>query len=112
MPDYAHIEMSEQEWADWFESKQNLDKAKALYDLLTEQAKKRAGDWDDPAVDVIVNGEVVATIHQITAERFDSAKFKQQYPHIWAQFLTTSKTTRMVAKKGVGSGGQHESDRG
>lgn len=107
---YAHIEVSKQEWADWFAAKQEADRAKVMYLEHNNLLKKRAADHGTDPVDVIVNGTTVATIHTDIKERFDSARFKEQYPHIWAQFLTTYSMQRTVAKKGVDADGRLESD--
>lgn len=105
MSDYDPIEVSSQDAAEWLEAKRDLDKARERYEELTELFKKRVRDYGEGAFDVIADGEAFATIHIITAERFDNKKFKERYPDIWRQFLNRADYTRMAIKKGDDSNG-------
>lgn len=102
------IEVSEDEWQEWFEAKRLYLRYRDLYEEHSARLKKLV--IDGGATDVVVNGEIVATIRSTTSLRFDSKRFKDQYPDIHNQFLIAGKQSGVYVKRGVGGNGQPQSD--
>lgn len=98
--DLPVVEVDKHTWSDWLAIKQELDKYKGLYAEKSEHIKKQTQDYGPGPVRMTVDGEHVGTVHHGTQERFDSGKFKDQYPDIYRQFLKESPTSRITRKNG------------